>query len=62
MRFRRLIFTLTKPRSYAILLLAEILLLYSFLLETLTYETTTPLAIGEMDRHQAFIDHDFRSK
>ena len=56
MRFRRPIFTLTKPRSYAILLLAAILLLYSFLLETLSYETTAPLAVGEMERHQAFID------
>ena len=56
MRFRRPIFTLTKPRSYAILLLAAILLLYSFLLEILSYETTAPLAVGEMERHQAFID------
>ena len=56
MRFRRPIFTLTKPRSYAILLLAAILLLYSFLLEILSYETTPPLAVGEMERHQAFID------
>ena len=56
MRFRRPIFNLTKPRSYAILLLAAILLLYSFLLETLSYETTAPLAVGEMERHQAFID------
>ena len=56
MRFRRPIFTQTKPRSYAILLLAAILLLYSFLLEILSYETTAPLAVGEMERHQAFID------
>ena len=56
MRFRRPIFTLTKPRSYAILLLAAILFLYSFLLETFSYETNTPLAVGEMDIHQAFID------
>ena len=55
MRFRRPIFTLTKPRSYAILLLAAILLLYSFLLEILSYETTAPLAVGEMDRYQVFI-------
>jgi hypothetical protein len=27
-----------------------------FLLETLSYETTPPLAVGEMERHQAFID------
>lgn len=56
MRFRSPIFILTKPRSYSILLLAAILFLYSFLIETFSYKTTSLLAVSEMGRHQEFID------
>jgi len=38
------------------LLLAAILFLYSFLIETFSYETTSLLAVSEMGRHQEFID------